>query len=83
LIGGIKSGDAKMNAVLKTIVDIAKNLGLLIVAEGIEEQVEADYLRALGCQYGQGYLYGKAMPLEELVALVEQQEKQDPPSKAS
>ena len=83
LIGGIKSGDAKMNAVLKTIVDIAKNLGLLIVAEGIEEQAEADHLRELGCQYGQGYLYGKAMPLEELVALVEQQEKQDPPSKAS
>jgi sensor c-di-GMP phosphodiesterase-like protein len=35
----------------------------------------------LGCQYGQGYLYGKAMPPEELVALVEQQEKKNLPSK--
>jgi sensor c-di-GMP phosphodiesterase-like protein len=81
LIGGIRSGDTKSNAVLKTIVDIAKNLGLLIVAEGIEGQAEADYLRVLGCQYGQGYFYGKAMPIEELVALVEQQEKRDTPSK--
>jgi len=80
LISGIRSGDAKLKAVLKTIVDVAKNLGLLIVAEGIEEQAEADHLRGLGCQYGQGHLYGQAMPIEELVALVEQQEKKDPPS---
>ena len=70
LIGGIKSGDSRLNAVLATIVGIAKNLGLLIVAEGVEEQVEADHLRALGCQYAQGYLYGKAMPLEELMTLI-------------
>ncbi|MCE9588399.1 MAG: GGDEF domain-containing response regulator [Verrucomicrobia bacterium] len=70
LIGGIKSGDARLKAVLETIVGIAKYLGLLIVAEGVEEQVEADHLRALGCQYAQGYLYGKAMPLEELMTLI-------------
>jgi len=70
LIGGIKSGDARLKAVLETIVGIAKYLGLLIVAEGVEEEVEADHLRALGCQYAQGYLYGKAMPLEELMTLI-------------
>lgn len=73
LIGGIKSGDARLNAVLETIVGIAKSLALLIVAEGVEEEVEADHLRALGCQYGQGYLYGKAMPLEELMTLISSQ----------
>ncbi|MEI6375880.1 MAG: GGDEF domain-containing phosphodiesterase, partial [bacterium] len=70
LIGGIKSGDARLKAVLGTIVGIAKNFGLLIVAEGVEEQVEADHLRSLGCQYAQGYLYGKAMTLEELTTLI-------------
>jgi diguanylate cyclase (GGDEF)-like protein len=70
LIGGIKSGDARLKAVLETIVGIAKYLGLLIVAEGVEEQVEADHLRGLGCQYAQGYLYGKAMTLEELTTLI-------------
>ena len=75
LIGCIMSDNARLKAVLETIVGIAKHLGLLIVAEGIEEQAEADYLRALGCEYGQGYLYGKAMPLDELVTLVEKQDK--------
>lgn len=74
LIGGIRSGDARLTAVLSTVVGIAKNLGLLIVAEGVEEQVEADYLRNLGCHYAQGYLYGKAMPLEELIPLVQSRE---------
>jgi diguanylate cyclase (GGDEF)-like protein len=70
LIGGIRSRDARLKAVLETIVGIAKNLGLFIVAEGVETQAEAEHLRTLGCEYGQGYLYGKAMPLEELHALV-------------
>ena len=73
LIGGIRSGDAKLNAVLKAAVGIAKILGLYIVAEGVEELAEAAYLRELGCDYAQGYLYGKAMTLEELVALVEKE----------
>jgi EAL domain-containing protein (putative c-di-GMP-specific phosphodiesterase class I) len=74
LIVGIRSDDTRLKAVLDTAVAIAKNLGLIIVAEGVEEQAEADHLRRLGCQFAQGYLYGKAMPLEDLVALVEQQD---------
>ena len=74
LIVGIRSDDTRLKAVLDTAVAIAKNLGLIIVAEGVEEPAEADHLRRLGCQYAQGYLYGKAMPLEDLVALVEQQD---------
>ena len=73
LILGIRSGDAKLKAVLETAIAIAKNLDLVIVAEGVEDSLEADYLRGLGCEYAQGYLYGKAMPLEELVALVEKE----------
>ena len=74
LIAGIRSGDARLKAVLETAVAIAKNLGLIIVAEGVEDPAEADHLRRLGCEFAQGYLYGKAMPIEELVPLVEKQE---------
>jgi diguanylate cyclase (GGDEF)-like protein len=74
LIGGIRSGDARLKAVLETVVGIATNLGLLVVAEGIEAQAEADYLRDLGCHFAQGYLYGKAMPIEELQALIQKQD---------
>lgn len=74
LTGGIKSGDTRMKAVLDTVVGIAKNLGMMLVAEGVEDQEEADYFRSLGCQYAQGYLFGKAMTLEELLPLVEKGE---------
>jgi sensor c-di-GMP phosphodiesterase-like protein len=60
--------------VLDTVVGIAKNLGMMLVAEGVEDQEEADYFRSLGCQYAQGYLFGKAMTLEELLLLVEKGE---------
>jgi len=74
LISGISSGDTRLRAVLETIVAIAKHLDLLIVAEGVETKAEADYLRDLGCQFAQGYLYGKAMPLEELHDLIQKQD---------
>jgi diguanylate cyclase (GGDEF)-like protein len=44
---------------IKTIVALAKNLGLGVTAEGIETEADATALRALGCELGQGYLYGK------------------------
>jgi sensor c-di-GMP phosphodiesterase-like protein len=47
---------------------------MMLVAEGVEDQEEADYFRSLGCQYAQGYLFGKAMTLEELLLLVEKGE---------
>ena len=75
LLGGILTGDSRLRAVLDTVLGIAKSLGLEVVAEGIEEKEEAEYLRKLGCQYGQGYLFGKAMPLEDLLLLLEKQGK--------
>jgi len=70
---GIVPGDTVMNNLLHSITDIAKNFGCSMVAEGIEQQVEAEHLLSLGCTHGQGYLFGKAMPLKELHALVMKQ----------
>jgi diguanylate cyclase (GGDEF)-like protein len=75
LLGGVLSGDSRLRAVLDAVLGIAKSLGLEVVAEGIEKKEEADYLRKIGCQYGQGYLFGKAMPLEDLLLLLEKQGK--------
>jgi EAL domain-containing protein (putative c-di-GMP-specific phosphodiesterase class I) len=73
LLAGIKSGDQRLRSLLDAVLGIAKNLNLSVIAEGIEEQDEVEYLRKLGCKYGQGYLFGKGMPLEELAARVEKQ----------
>jgi EAL domain-containing protein (putative c-di-GMP-specific phosphodiesterase class I) len=47
---------------VKTIVALAHQMNMDVVAEGIEEEYHARYLTELGCEYGQGYLYAK--PLE-------------------
>jgi len=64
---GILTKDHKRNSLLDSLVGIAKNLDYTIIAEGVEQQEQADYLRSLGCHLMQGYLYGRPMSLEELL----------------
>lgn len=49
-------------ALLHSIVTLADNLGLQVVAEGIEEAEPVALLQALGCEYGQGYFFSKPLP---------------------
>jgi diguanylate cyclase (GGDEF)-like protein len=52
-------------AITETIIAMSKSLNLDVVAEGIETEDQATFLRNAGAQYGQGYLYGKALPPHE------------------
>jgi EAL domain-containing protein (putative c-di-GMP-specific phosphodiesterase class I) len=61
-----KSADARR--VVRTIVDLASDLGMLPIAEGVEHDAAHAAVSALGCQVGQGYLYGKPMPLDDFIA---------------
>ncbi|MCW2270764.1 EAL domain-containing protein [Pseudomonas sp. JUb96] len=56
--------DTGAGSVTTHIIDMARSLGLQIVAEGIETQAQADYLRRQGVQFGQGWYFAKAMPAE-------------------
>jgi predicted signal transduction protein with EAL and GGDEF domain len=40
------------------------------VAEGVETQADAAYLRSIGCEYGQGYYYGEPMPAKDVAGLL-------------
>ncbi|WGG53599.1 EAL domain-containing protein [Rugamonas sp. DEMB1] len=60
--------DASDRAIVQAILAMARHLGLRVVAEGVETQAQADFLTANGCACLQGYLYGRAMPLEDLLA---------------
>jgi EAL domain-containing protein (putative c-di-GMP-specific phosphodiesterase class I)/methyl-accepting chemotaxis protein len=57
-------------AIVKIIIRIAKTLGLTVIAEGIEDEVQRDLLVSLGCAYGQGYLLGRPAGAGEAEALV-------------
>jgi len=52
--------DAK--TLVASVLSLAHALGKTTVAEGIETDGQAGFLASLGCDIGQGYLYGKAMP---------------------
>ena len=56
---------------VRTMVDLGKNLGLTIVAEGIEEPGQLEKLLDLGCDLGQGYLFAEPMPYDQLVGTLE------------
>ncbi|GAB4393400.1 MAG: hypothetical protein Tsb005_11530 [Gammaproteobacteria bacterium] len=57
-------------AIAMTILSLAKNLNLDVIAEGVEEQVQSDFLEALECDYIQGYLISKPMPADKILPLV-------------
>ena len=65
-IGAIGTG-AVTEALNESIIQLAKNLDLKIIAEGVESQVQIDYLKQKGVQLIQGWYYAKAMPFNELV----------------
>ena len=55
--------------VLKNIVHMAHDLGLSIVAEGVETQAYVDILKESGCNYGRGFFFSKPMPIHEFERL--------------
>lgn len=58
--------DGRAERVVEGVAQLAQSLGLDMVAEGVEREGEAQLLRALGCGFGQGWLYAAAMPLPEV-----------------
>ncbi len=57
----------RSKVILATIVNMAKELGMHTLAEGVETKEQYDFLRDIGCEKLQGYLFGKPKPYEEFV----------------
>ena len=67
LVAGVNR-DHRLQAVFKGIVNLAGDLAIDVVAEGVETASEDSFIRSTGCPYGQGYLYGRPMSAEAIRA---------------
>ena len=61
------SDNQKTQPILSTIVELAGKIGMQTLTEGVETPEAYEFLRSIGCQRLQGYLFGKPMPREEFI----------------
>jgi diguanylate cyclase (GGDEF)-like protein len=64
------ASDSGARKIVAAIIGLGESLGLPVVAEGIEEQLDVDFLTRLGCDMGQGWLLGRPLPAEQLAPLL-------------
>lgn len=65
-------GDTKGTGLVRGVTTLAREFGMRVVAEGIETPTQLEQLQALGCEYGQGYLFGKPLSAEGTRAFIAQ-----------
>ncbi|RZS57065.1 putative bifunctional diguanylate cyclase/phosphodiesterase [Sphaerotilus mobilis] len=58
-------GDVSDAQLVQTMISMGRNLGISVVAEGVETEAQLDYLHELGCESAQGYLFSKPRPASE------------------
>jgi len=68
-IGRMGAGDENAE-IVRTIIRLANNLGMQVIAEGIETEAQLAQLRTLKCEYGQGYLFSRPVTAEQATALL-------------
>ena len=60
--------DPQAASIVTAFVELARGLGMTTLAEGIETEGELAFLKELGCQLGQGFLFSRPVPPEEIIA---------------
>jgi len=66
--------DQDDTTIVKTILAMAEALNLRVIAEGVETQEQYDFLAELGCAEGQGYLFARPMPCDDLISFFRDRE---------
>lgn len=57
-------------AIIQAVLGIARALGMTVTAEGVETTIQKDFLKALGCDNAQGFLFGKPVPFDQVAGIV-------------
>jgi EAL domain-containing protein (putative c-di-GMP-specific phosphodiesterase class I) len=65
------TGGGAEQSVLESIIGLCRRLGIDVVAEGVSTEGDIDALAALGCQFAQGWMFGRPLPFSRFVALLD------------
>lgn len=71
------SADSAGAAIVRSIVLLARELGKKVVAEGVETEEDAAFLRSIGCEYAQGYVFGEARPEKDVLQQLKVERKSE------
>ena len=61
--------------IMQKIIDLGHSLGLIVLAEGIEKPEQLEWLKQNNCDYGQGFLFARPLPLPMLISFLRKQKK--------
>ena len=73
------AGTARDRVVVRGVIEMARSLGLAVIAEGVETSQQLDLLAKEGCNYYQGFLFAEALTSEALAAVAESPDRCSPP----
>ena len=62
--------DGENSSIIAAMIDLAHNLGMDVIAEGVETKEQQNQLKALGCEYGQGFLFSQGLDDNNVMALL-------------
>ena len=71
------ASNASFRTIVRTTIDLAHQLGVKVVAEGVESEAVRSELQALGCDFAQGFLFGRPMPADAFAGWLREQERLD------
>ena len=74
-VDGILNNSDKDNWLVQDIIQIAKHMEMICLAEGAESREQVDLLKKWGCEYIQGYYFSKPIPIVDYVSLLLEQNK--------
>jgi EAL domain-containing protein (putative c-di-GMP-specific phosphodiesterase class I) len=64
------SMEDKNSEIVRTIIQLARNLGMGVVAEGVQTAEQLAHLKALGCEHGQGYFFSRPLAADQVDSLI-------------